>query len=203
MNIFNRLVVILIDLVLLAVASLMLLITFGVVTAQQVLPSGTVETVPGQWLASFATMPPSAAVIAVLGAALVVVLGLILLVYELRVAPPDTTICIRDDSLGRVTVRTQSVRDLIRHTTAQLPDVLQVDPQIDIGQQGLTIVCRTSLSPEAHIPQVSAELQSRIKQTVEQHLGMKVANVTIQAQLEPLASVDVRPHSQRVRRQLR
>jgi hypothetical protein len=203
MNIFNRMVVILLDLVLLAGAILILLITFGVVTTQQVLPGGTAETVVGQWLASFATLPPSVALIATLGAALVLVLGLILLVYELRLAPQDTTIRVRDDGLGRVTVRRESVRDLIRHTIAQLPDVLQVDPQIDTGQQGLTIACRTSLTPDAHIPQVSAELQSRVKQAVEQHLGMKVANVTVQAQLEPLIGVDTRPRSRHVRRQLR
>jgi len=202
-NIFNRMVVILLDLVLLASAILVLLITFGVVTAQQVLPGGTAETVVGQWLASFATMPPSAALLATLGAALVVVLGLILLVYELRPAPQDTTIRIRDDGLGRVTIRRESVRDLINHTTAQLPDVLQVDTRIDTGQQGLNIACRTALTPDAHIPQVSAELQSRIKQTVEQHLGMKVANVSVQAQLEPLTGVETRQRSQRVRRQLR
>jgi hypothetical protein len=132
-----------------------------------------------------------------------VVLGLILLVYELRLAPQDTAIRIRDDGLGRVTMRRESVRDLIHHTTAQLPDVLQVDPQIDIGQQGLTIACRTSLTPDAHIPQVSAELQSRIKETVEQHLGMKVATVSVQAQLEPLTGVETRPRSRRLRRQLR
>lgn len=201
MNIFNRMVVILLDLVLLAGAMLILLITFGVVTTQQVLPGGTAETVVGQWLASLATLPPSVALIATLGA--VLVLGLILLVYELRLAPQDTTIRVRDDGLGRVTVRRESVRDLIRHTIAQLPDVLQVDPQIDTGQQGLTIACRTSLTPDAHIPQVSAELQSRVKQAVEQHLGMKVANVTVQAQLEPLIGVDTRPRSRHMRRQLR
>jgi hypothetical protein len=181
----------------------MMLITYGVVTAQRVLPGGTAETFVGQWVASLATMPTSAALIATLGAIFVVVLGLMLLVYELRLAPQDPTIRVRDDGLGRVTVRRESVRDLIRHTTAQLPDVLQVDPQIDIGQQGLTIACRTSLTPDAHIPQVSAELQSRVKQAVEQHLGMKVANVTVQAQLEPLTGMDIRPRSRRVRRQLR
>jgi hypothetical protein len=203
MNIFNRLVVIVLDLVLLAGAILILLITFGVVTAQQVLPAGTVETVVGQWLTSFATMPPSATLLTTLVAVLVLVVGLGLLIAELRPERQIHTIRVRDDGMGRVTVRTDSVRDLIRYTTARLTDVLQVDPRIDLGQQGLTVHCRTSLSPDAQIPQVSAELQSRIKETVEQHLGMKVASVTIQAQLEPLTGVETRPRSQRVRRQLR
>lgn len=203
MNIFNRIVVILLDLVLVAGAILILLITFGVVAAHQMLPSGTAEIGVGQWLASFAAMPPSTTLITTLGAALVIVLGLILLVCELRPAPQDTMIRIRDDGLGRVTMRRESVRDLIRYTTAQLADVLQVDPRIDIGPQGLNIACRTSLTPDAHISHVSAELQSRIKQTVEQHLGMKVANVSVQAQLEPLTGVEPRQRSQRVRRQLR
>jgi uncharacterized alkaline shock family protein YloU len=74
-----------------------------------------------------------------------------------------------------------------------------VQPTLEHSPQGVTIHCRTSLTPQAHIPNATAALQARIKQAVEQHLGMKVAEVTVQAQLEPLAGANtpVRPRSLR------
>ena len=89
------------------------------------------------------------------------------------------------------------------YTAAQIPDVLQVQPTLEHGPQGLNIHCNTSLTPDAHIPQVTAALQARIKQVVEQHLGMKVAAVTVQAQLEPLAGISTQLRPRSFRRILR
>jgi hypothetical protein len=201
MNIVNRFLVILADLLLLAGALLVLLITFGAVTPQQVLPAVISNSLLGQWLASFAGLDANSRLITALVALLILVLGLVLLFFELRPAPRVDTLRIRDDSLGAVTVRTASVYDLIQHTAAQMPDVLQVHPQIEMRQQVVHIRCRAALTHDASIPQVSAELQERIKRAVEHHLGMKVAGVAIQAQLEPLSEVVTRPRQ--ARRQLR
>lgn len=203
MNVFNRIVVMLLEALLIAGAALVLLVTLGALAPQQVLPAGTSETALGQWLESFTAMPPTMTLLVTLLAGLSILLGLFLLALELRPAPQERTLAIREDGLGRVTVRLESVRDLIVYTAAHLPGVLQVKPTIDRGPQGLTIHCRTSLTPEAHIPQVTAELQSRIKQTIERHLGMKVAVVTVQAQLEPLAGMEIPHRSRAARRVLR
>ncbi len=203
MNVFNRILVILLDLLLLAGAVIVLLITFGAVAPTQLLPAGLTDTALGQWLSSFARMPPNATLLTTVSAILAILIGLALLIAELRQERQPRTITIRQDGLGTVTVRAASVRDLIAYTTAQLPEVLQVQPEIESTSRGLQIRCRTALTPEASIPQVSADLQARIKQAVEQHLGMKVAQVAVQAQLEPLAGVESRTPRAQVRRQLR
>lgn len=202
MNIFNRLVVILVDLALIIGAVLILLITFGAVQSAQVLPGGLGESLAGQWLTSFTVMQPNATLVTTISAIAILVVGLLLLVYELRPAPQQRTITIRNDGLGNVTVRTESVRDLILYTVAQIPDVLQVQPHIETTSQGVRVRCRTAVTPDASIPQVGAEMQARIKSAVEQHLGLKVADVAVQAQLEPLAGVNSTRRAQ-PRRQLR
>jgi len=203
MNAFNRVVVLLLALLVLVGAVLVLLITFGAVVPAQLLPPAYAETAVGLWLTSFARMQPTATLITSAVALVLIVGGLMLLIAELRPERRTRTITVREDGLGIVTVRAESVRDLIAYTTARMPEVLQLQPEIDATRSGLQIRCRAALSPEANIPQVSAELQSLVKQAVEQHLGMKVANVAVMAQLEPLAGVDRRPARSQPRRQLR
>jgi ABC-type uncharacterized transport system permease subunit len=203
MNAFNRTLVILLDLVLLAGAVAVLLVTFGVLTPAQLLLGGLAGTVVGPWLTSFATMPPNATLLTTAVALVVILIGLVLLIAELRPERPPRTLTIRQDGLGSVTVRMASVRDLIAYTAAQIPAVLQVQPDIAATSQGLQIRCRAALSPEASIPQVSSQLQGGIKQAVEQHLGMKVAQVAVQAQLEPLPGAGSGTPRTPPRRQLR
>jgi hypothetical protein len=203
MNVFNRILVILLDLLLLAGAVVVLLVTFGVLAPAQLLLAGLGNTVVGPWLRSFATMPPNATLLTTAVALVVILLGLALLIAEVRPKRQLRTLTIRQDGLGSVTVRLASVRDLITSTAGQLPTVLQVQPDIAATSQGLQIRCRAALSPEASIPQVSAELQAGIKQAVEEHLGMKVAQVAVQAQLEPLAGIGSVPPRTQPRRQLR
>jgi hypothetical protein len=203
MNVFNRIVVILLAAVLFIGAVLILLITFGAVTPQQILPAGTANTVLGQWIESFARMQPNATLLTTVIAVLVILVSLWILYLELRPKPQPDVIRIREDGLGTVTVRTESVHDLILHTASTMPDVLQVHSRIARGPDGVNIHCRTSLTPEANVPQVTTELQERIKQAVERYLGMNVANVAVDAQLEPLSDVPARTAPRPMRRQLR
>ena len=203
MNAFNRILVILLDLVLIAGAVAVLLVTYGVLTPAQLVPGALAGTGVGPWLNSFASMPPNATLVTTVVAVVVILIGLVLLIAELRPKRQLRTLTIRQDGLGSVTVRLASVRDLIAHTAAQIPAVLQVQPEIATTSRGLQIRCRAALSPEASIPQVSSQLQTSIRQAVEQHLGMKVAEVAVQAQLEPLPGAGSETPRMPARRQLR
>src|SRR5919199_6536848 len=203
MNAFNRILVILLDLVLIASAVAVLLVTFRVLTPGQLLPAGLAATGVGPWLSSFAAMEPNATLVTTAVALVVILIGLVLLIAELRPERQLRTLTIRQDGLGSVTVRLASVRDLVTYTAGQIPTVMQVQPDITTTSRGLQIRCRAALSPEASIPQVSSQLQGRIKEAVEQHLGMKVAEVAVQAQLEPLPGAGSATPRTPARRQLR
>ncbi len=158
MNAFNRIVVILLGILLLVGAVFVLLFVLGAVAPQQVLPAGIANTPLGQWLAGFADLPPDGRLATVLVAALVAVVSLVLLYLELRPAPRDSTIVVREDGLGTVTVRKDSVNDLILHVAGTMDDVLQVQPTINMGAEGLDIRCRASLTPESNVADVANDL---------------------------------------------
>ncbi|GAC1556342.1 MAG: hypothetical protein NVS2B7_31950 [Herpetosiphon sp.] len=203
MNIFNRILVIVLDLLLVVGAVVVLLVTLGMLAPAQLLTSALSDTIVSQWLTSFMRMSPNATFLTIVSTVVSILVGLLLLGAELRPRRELQTITIRQDGLGSVTVGLASVRDLITYTAAQFTEVLQVQPQISTTERGLLIRCRTALMPEASIPDVSAALQAAIKQAVEQHLGMKVTQVVLQAQLEPLTGVANRTPRAPARRQLR
>jgi hypothetical protein len=205
MNVFNRIVVILLALLLLIGAVIILLVTYGVISAEQALPGGLANTPFGQWVSSFAQMGPNSTLLTTVVALVVALLSLIIFLYEIRPGPSaPSTIVVREDGLGTVSVRASSVRDLILHTASTVPEVLQIYPHVDMRPDGVNIRCRTSLTPEANVPEVSSLLQERIKDSVERYLGMTVSSVAVDAQLEPLSDVPARSAApQPVRRQLR
>ncbi len=203
MNVFNRILVIVLDLLLVAGAVVVLLVTFGALAPAQLRTGAPSDIIVSQWLTSFMRMTPNATLLTTISAVVIMLVGLLLLSAELRPRRQPQTIIIRQDGLGSVTVGLATVRDLITYTAAQFTEVLQVQPEISTTERGLLIRCRTALMPEASIPEVSSALQAAIKQAVEQHLGMKVAQVVLQAQLEPLTGGASRTPRAPVRRQLR
>ncbi len=205
MNVFNRIVVILLALLLLIGSVIILLVTYGAIPPQQALPGGLVNTPFGQWVASFAQMGPNSTLLTTVIALVVALVSLFLLLAELRPSRgAPSTIVVRDDGLGRVSVRASSVHDLILHTASTIPEVLQIYPRVDTHPDGVNIHCRTSLTPEANVPEVCSLLQNRTKDAVERYLGMTVSSVAVDAQLEPLSDVPARSAAPRsARRELR
>jgi hypothetical protein len=56
----------------------------------------------------------------------------------------------------------------------------------------LRILCRISVDPASSVPDMTQELQERLKGAVEHHVGWTVTQVAIDAQVAPLAT-DRRP----------
>ena len=114
-------------------------------------------------------------------------LGLLLLLLELR--PPareEPQVLLKQDGLGRVTVTRDGVRELVSREAGRVAGVMEVRPQVEENSKGMRILCRTSVDPAASVPELTRELQERVKAAVEHHLGRRVTEVRVDAQLEPL-----------------
>jgi uncharacterized alkaline shock family protein YloU len=123
---------------------------------------------------------------------LVGLVGLILLVLELlpvgrlfrkREGKPYV---VRQDTLGDVTVDRSMVRDLVEHEATSLPGVVHAEPHVQDGPDGLRIAVHASLAWDADAPGVGQALQERIKDSVQTHLGLPVAQVKVTATRELL-----------------
>jgi uncharacterized alkaline shock family protein YloU len=98
----------------------------------------------------------------------------------------DKRYLIRRDALGQVTVERSMVRDVVQHEAQLVPGVLHAEPSVKDGKDGLHVSTRASLAWDADTPSTGQILQERIKESVQTHLGLPVAEVHVTAQTAPL-----------------
>lgn len=196
MHLFNRLLIILLALGLVVAAGAVLLVVLGLVPPEAL--------APGPWfvdrLTPFARLDPAAqgwAVGAGLGLGL---LGLLLLLLELRPGPrEEPRLTLKRDGLGTVTVTRSGVQKVIEREAGRVGGVTEVRARLRESERGLHVFCRVAVDPAAAIPALTEELQAHVKAAVEHAVGRPVAEVRVDAQVEPLGGAPRgRPTARRV-----
>ncbi|HLI26524.1 MAG TPA: alkaline shock response membrane anchor protein AmaP [Chloroflexota bacterium] len=185
MNLFNRILLIVLSLALVIAAGAILLITLGLAHPEQLAPP--------PWLAArlvpFTQLDPTSWWWTVGTTSLLLVLGVLLLIAECRPGPaPPRRLVLKEDPLGRVTIAHDGVRMLVEREAAQVSGVMEVRAQIEPEPQGLAIHCRVAVDPTSSLPELAEQLQQRVKLAVEHQLGRPVARVQVDAQTAPLAA---------------
>ncbi|MGO8949005.1 MAG: alkaline shock response membrane anchor protein AmaP [Ktedonobacterales bacterium] len=131
--------------------------------------------------------------VAIIIAVILGIIGLLLLILELWPIgrlfrqPKATHFVVHSDPLGEVTVAHSMVRDLVQHEVAAVAGVTQVVdvPRVVDGPHGLRVSTRAALSLDANAPGVGQTLQERIKESIQSHLGLPVAEVTVATEAAP------------------
>jgi len=184
-NVFNRLLIILLDLLLLVTAGAVLLTTLGVARPEQLAPT--------PWfvdrLVPFARLDPTSWSWTVGVSVVLLLLGLLLLLFELRPGRREAPgIIVKQDGLGRVTVARDGVQELVDREAGLVAGVMEVRSHVEEQAAGLRILCRLSVDPARSVPEVTQEVRERLKAAVEHHLGRPVAEVRVDTQVAPLVS---------------
>src|SRR5690242_8144588 len=191
MNIFNRIVMLVLSLILLAFgATTFLLLTGIIVPENSYLRS--ILALYSAWRA-VALLRGATTNIAVLIALLLAIVGLVLVILELlplgrlfgRRREPKQYI-VRQDTLGQVTLGRSMVRDLVQHVAEAVPGVVHAEPEVHDHADGLHLTTRATLAWDADAPAVGQLLQERIKEAVQTQLGLPVAEVRVTAQAAPI-----------------
>lgn len=200
MNIVNRIIMTVVALIIFVFGTItFLLLTNVIVPSNSFLRN--ILALYSAWQA-VALIKGSSANFLIIVALILGLVGLVFLVLELlpigRVfrRREAKKYVVRRDPLGEVTVARSMVRDLVQHEAVEVPGVMQVvdDPEVKDGPNGLRITTRAALSWDADTPSVGHVLQERIKESVQQHLGLSVAEVTVATQAAP----PVKPSGRRV-----
>ena len=186
MALFNRLVIILLALVVLVTASAVLLTTVGVLDPAQL-------ALAGPWfvdrLVPFTQLDATNRSLTLGLCLALIVLALLLLFLEMRPGPRGARqITLKQDALGRVTVTLDEVRQLADREAGQVPGVTSVRSHVETEPPGLSIACRVSVDPAGSIPDMTDELRERLKAAVEHHVGLAVTQVSVDAQVPPMAT---------------
>ncbi len=201
MNIFNRIVMLVLGIIVLAFGATTFLLLTGIVVPENSYLRA-ILALYSAWRA-VALLRGATTNIAVLVALLLAIVGLVLVILELlplgrlfRRREPKQYV-VRQDSLGQVTLGRSMVRDLVQHVAEDVPGVVHAEPEVKDSADGLRISTRASLAWDADAPSVGQQLQERVKDSVQTQLGLPVAEVHVTAQTTPVLK-DTRRRTPRV-----
>jgi uncharacterized alkaline shock family protein YloU len=182
---FNRILLLVLGALALVAGIIALLLVVQVVHPADVSLGGVLH----DFWQGIANLSGGSAVAAVIISILLALAGLALIVVELLPAPREAPVyVVRKDSLGTVTVARKSVRQVVQYEAAQIAGVRDVRPEVRNGPDGIHIIARTSLAPDAVAPAVGEQLQMSIKEAVQRHIGLPVAEVQIHTHVQEVDS---------------
>jgi len=181
MNTFNRVFTIVIALIILMGAVIVLLVTFRAVPP---------NFLPYSWwsgqLEGLTQIKGGDLAIAI-GVGIVVAVGMIvLLIFEALPRGGGRPLLIRSDEEGAVTIHPESICLLANNVGLMIHNVRHIDNNIASVGEGLVIKNKSVIALGANVPQVGAELQSRIKEAIEESTSLPVSRVIVNARYEPV-----------------
>lgn len=183
MNVFNRVIVII---------SLLGLVALLVVSA--VLPAPCIAWLQAVAAGADALMVPPGVYIRLGVTAALLVLAIILLVLELR-RPQHLTVRVRQAGGGTVELGTESVARSLEYHVGQIPGVAKVRPVVVSRGSSVKVALDLELDPLADLRAKSEEVIQLARDLVEGKLGLKLSSggLRVNVRQAPYGQVEMGP----------
>ena len=177
MTVFNRSVMVIVALVLLAGSVVTLLVATGATA-----PDGY------GWFSFIlqkAADATGAGMAATIVLAVIIALGMLaLLFFELSLSRQPVPLLISSSEEGVTTINQESVCVLAEITAATIHNVRDVHCIVGEKVGGLVISCQAVVSLASDVPEVCTELQGKVKEAVEKLTGLPVAQINVKTKYE-------------------
>jgi hypothetical protein len=121
------------------------------------------------------------------GAAGLTLLGLALLALEVRPARRGPELLLQRDRGGVVSVSLHGLRRLADHVVAGVPGVETVVSEARPTRKGLDFSCRIVLLPESSAPDVADTIRARLDAAVRQHTGLPASRIDVHTRVDGAA----------------
>ena len=93
--------------------------------------------------------------------------------------PRGRHVVLAESALGQIRVSLQAVENLVEKVVSQINGVREVKPRMISVPQGVGIQVRASVTPDVNVPEVSVEIQNRVKERVFEVTGLSVHTVKV------------------------
>lgn len=93
--------------------------------------------------------------------------------------PRGRHVVLAESALGQIRVSLQAVENLVEKVVSQIHGVREVKPRMISVPQGVGIQVRASVTPDVNVPEVSVEIQNRVKERVFEVTGLSVNTVKV------------------------
>lgn len=111
-------------------------------------------------------------------AALLILAGLRLLFVALRSAGERRSV-VHEFTLGQVRITLSAIEELVKKAAYQIEGVRDIKPRITSAAGGISINIRAAVSPDINIPEVSKQIQHRVKDYILEITGISVSSVKV------------------------
>ena len=86
---------------------------------------------------------------------------------------------VHHNEMGDVHISLDAIKNLVEKTARHTRGVRGVKVRVSLAKQGLKVSLKAVVSPEVHVPSVSAEMQKRIHEYIKNTVGVELADVEI------------------------
>jgi hypothetical protein len=173
MNLFNRVVVILLFILLIPILVLIILAA--------AFPGPLVGSLR-QGLAAWESPTLARQVITITVAAVLLVIDLALLVMEFRRRGPQT-VRLQNVANGEAELTTSSIEQRLTQAINQLPDVTRVTPTVIGKSKGVEVVLDLETSPDVDVPAKTDEVVTVARDVVEHKMGLSLLKIKVNLRL--------------------
>jgi len=174
MNIFNRVVMVVLLLLALAVS-----VAFTIIPVRLLGIANNVITLLGQ-------SAQTARLVSILIGIGFILLWFLLLVLELW-RPPRRTVRVEKVSGGRAEMAVDAIAQRVVYRVDQLADVVNVSPHIRAGRGGVDIDLDLETTPDIDVPTKSEEVCAVVKDVIEERMGLRLRRIRVKVRHAPYA----------------
>lgn len=185
MDLFNRLVV----------TVLSLLLAAGGIMVSMAVGGGLPPSLPQQqpqlaplleWLQG---LPPPYPYWSVVGGAALAAVALLVLYLEVRPPARSPALLVSRDERGTVTVSMPGLRRLAEHVARTQPGVENAEARARVSGAGVAFMCRVLVAPQVSTPELAARIREELSATVERHTGRPASRIDVHVVVREEAAV--------------
>ncbi len=167
MNTVNRVIIVLLLLLVMAVCSFTLIVPLQTlqIIAQQAEALGDAVA----RIRSVARLP-----LGILVATILNLVGILFIVLEVR-RPEAKAVTVKQTGGGEVTLSVASIADQLKAELNGLPEVVQAQPKISARRKGVVVEVDARIAADTGVPEKAEKIVEVIRHLVEQRMGLKLA----------------------------
>lgn len=90
-----------------------------------------------------------------------------------------TSTVVQETSLGQVRVTLEALESMVRRAVSPIKGIREITPHIVCDPTGVSIIVRAVVNPDTTVPEVTVEIQDKVKDYLQQVAGITVHAVKI------------------------
>lgn len=122
---------------------------------------------------------PNNKIIAGIIAIIVGFVAVLMLIWAIKPAPGIDTVTVSQGTDGEISMSIAAVKAIIMRAIRQVEGIKELRPDVHPSPAGVKVKLHTMILPDTNVPEISALLQSVVRDNLEKVGGLQVAEIKV------------------------